>query len=370
MDTRELIPAPGQVHRPAPLLTEPDQLKPFVPGLTETRLEEARDVAQTFNFRLPAFYAEHVLTGDADDPLLTVVMPSEEERLDGPELWDATAYAKPASKSRFWVQKYPHQGLIRLTTYCSGVCRYCYLKRKNERMSAMRVEDVDALFDDLGLHGADIDDIILSGGDPLCAPHETLSRIAERVEDLRFRRGSATPFVSVHTREPVWNPTQLLASRGLWSTLARVQAKAIMLHVIHPREVTPEFGEVCARLSEVGGPKARPALLCQHPLLHGVNDSVDILETLYVKLLSLSPPVVPYYLVYPFYNGTLVSQKLPLQTVQALYRELCSRPGWFTPRLVVPTPWGKCIVGPNDPLVAEDGSYRLRTKEGREVRLP
>jgi L-lysine 2,3-aminomutase len=351
-------------------MTDPVDMLRRVPTLSQVRLEAARTVEETFAFRVPAFYAANVLLGTPDDPLLDIVFPSAEELADGEELWDATPSPYRASDSRFWIQKYEYQGLIRTTTVCSGLCRFCYLKKKNAEPAVMTVQDVDRLFDDLDVRGGSLREIILSGGDPLCAPAEVLGAIGARMQRYRAKARSGRVHITVHTREPVWDPPRLLRRRGVLSALASLQPKTYMINVLHPREVTPEFMEACAALAEAGGPGARPALLCQHPLFRGVNDSVEILEDLYDRLFRCSPPVLPYYLVHPFYNGTLPKHRLTILESQRIYRELVRRPGCITPRLVVPTPHGKCLIGPNEQIQFDESGYVLKTKDGEAVLLP
>ena len=149
-----------------------------------------------------------------------------------------------------------------------------------------------------------------------------------------------------------------------------ITAQDIWINVLHPREVTPEFVAACSTLAEVAGPTARPVLLSQHPLFRGVNDSVEVLTQLYDRLFSCSPPVLPYYLVHPFYNGTLPKHRLSVAESQKIYRELARRPGCITPRLVVPTPLGKCQIGPYDELQKSGETYMLTTKNGEVVCLP
>ncbi|HET7200952.1 MAG TPA: radical SAM protein [Burkholderiales bacterium] len=351
------------------VLVQPRQIKESVPGITEDRLKQADEVAGTFSFRLPEFYAQQVLNGSDDDPLLDIVLPSAGELLDGEEQWDATPSPYRASQSPFWVQKYEYQGLIRTTTFCSGLCRFCYLKRKNEVVTMMRPEDASVLFDDIETNGGSLREVILSGGDPLCASAATLQIIGARLQRMRAQRGDGTPYTVIHTREPVWNPVRLLQRRDIWQGLDVLQPKAVMINVLHPREVTPEFLEVCARLGEAGAPASRPALLCQHPVFRGVNDSAAVLTELYERLLAASPPILPYYFVHPFYNGTLPQHQLSLEASQSILRELGRGPGWFAPRMVVPTPWGKCVVGPHQDLKRlDDGAYELVTKDGKRVR--
>jgi lysine 2,3-aminomutase len=342
-----------------------------VRDLLPDRIKQADMVVESFEFRIPNFYARRVLDGTANDPLLDIVFPSIDELADGEELWDATPSPYRASDSPFWIQKYEYQGLIRTTTICSGLCRFCYLKKKNQEPNVMTPADVDQLFDDLEQRGGKLREIILSGGDPLCAPPNVVETIGVRMNRLRSRLRAASPHITVHTREPVWDPEKLLSRRSLFDALRALQPKTYMINVLHPREVTDEFKAVCSALSDAAGSDARPALLCQHPLFRGVNDSVEILEELYEKLLGCSPPVLPYYLVHPFYNGTLPKHKLSIIESQRIYQELVRRPGCITPRLVVPTPQGKCLIGPFEQLVSdENGNFQITTKDGQRVVLP
>lgn len=350
-------------------LTEVKEIRNHIPDLSDERLQNATNISQQYQFRVPEFYASKVLQGHSGDPLIDIVLPSLEEQEDGDELWDSTPSPYKVSDSPFWVQKYEHQGLIRTTTFCSGLCRFCYLKKKNAKAAIMSVKDVEELFDDLERRGNNLREIILSGGDPLNAPVETLKAIGLRMGRLRLAFGRNTPHITIHTREPVWDPIRLLSKQSLWIALGIIKPKTFMINVLHPREVTDEFLDVCSKLAEVGGSKARSALLCQHPLFRGVNDSVEVLEELYQKLFAASTPILPYYIVHPFYNGTLPKHRLSLEESQAIFQQLVRRPGCLTPSLVVPTPWGKCVVGPYEKLTKVGGAYQLTTKDGKRVKV-
>ncbi len=241
------MPEKAQESRPLPdthfphAIVDTGRLSDYFPNLPEERLREAETVAEAFTFRVPDFYLRRVLTGEPNDPLFDIVVPSGDELVDGDEQWDATPSPFRASQSSFWVQKYEYQGLVRTTTHCSGVCRFCYLKQRNEAKIVMRPRDVEALFLDLEQNGDSLREIILSGGDPLCAPPETLRAIAAGLGRLRRARQSVFPHAVIHTREPVWDPERLLRREALWRALEEVQPTAIMIHVMHPREITPDF---------------------------------------------------------------------------------------------------------------------------------
>lgn len=352
------------------MLTRPGQISQYITGLSSERIYAAESVARVYRFKLPYFYAKNILSGASDDPLLDLVFPTTEELEDGDELWDTTSSSYKASDSPYWVQKYQYQGLIRVTTACSGQCRFCYVKKRNALPRAMTTKDVDRLFDDLEARGESLREIILSGGDPLCAPSQVLEAIASRMSRLRAMPRPHHLYINIHTREPVWNPASLLRRHSVLRALGKLSPKIYVINVIHPREVTSEFVEACNVLSEASGSNSRPVFLCQHPLFRGVNDRVEILDDLYSKLIEMSTPILPYYLVHPFYNGTLPKHRLSIVDSQNIYRELVRRPGCLTPQLVIPTPWGKCHLGPDEKLIKDGHQYLLTTKDGNQVLLP
>lgn len=352
------------------ILVRPGELAEFVPTLPPGRLAEAEATAHVHPFRVPRFYAQRVLNGDPDDPLLTVVLPAPAELLAEPDRWDCTPSEFRVSDSPFWIQKYEREGLLRLTERCSGHCRYCYRKTTSRRRPDMSEDDVHAIFDDVEQKGAGILELILSGGDPLCASTRVLAALARRVQRLRTVRGPRAPYVTVHTREPVWNPVGVAKrTSAAAGSLAILNPSAYVLHVVHPREVTSEFQAACRRLAGLNEGEGQPVFMCQHPIIAGVNDDIEILEELYSKLFRCSPPVIPHYLVHPFPSGTAPGSRLSLERTLQIYRAICRLPGCLSPRLVVPTPWGKCYVGPNDCLRRLDGRYVLTTKGGREVHV-
>lgn len=336
-----------------------------LPGIPEERLRVAEEVAAQFAFRVPLFYVQRVLQS-ANDPLLDLVLPEGGELEDGEERWDATQSPFRVSDSPFWIQKYEFQALIRMTTICSGLCRFCYLKRKTQVRQVITHAEVKRILADIEARGASLQDLILSGGDPLCAPPDVIEAFAHGLSALRQTTGRSTPYVSIHTREPVWDPVSVGKRQRMWNALRALRPKFIVVNIVHPREATDELIDVCERLARDTGAQ----VFCQQPIFRGVNDAVEVLEELYSRLASATPPILPYYLVHPFYNGTLPKHQLSVKETQAVYRQLCRHPGWLTPKFVVPTPVGKCFVGPYDNLQPVEGGYLLHTKNGDPVVVP
>jgi L-lysine 2,3-aminomutase len=121
--------------------------------------------------------------------------------------------------------------------------------------------------------------------------------------------------------------------------------------------------EVLTNLAET----RQPLMMTQHPLFRGINNDHRLITEMYDLLDSGNVIVKPYYLIHPFPDGTLPRHRLTLKESQAILRGLASAPGTRVPLLTVPTPMGKCVIGPWEELVDRGGHYLLHTKDGVPV---
>lgn len=328
-----------------------------------------REVAARYQFRLPRFYVQRVLHNDAADPLWDLALPGAGEIYDaGTERWDAFQLPVRVVDHPRWIQKYAYEALLRTTDFCSGLCRYCYLKNRDVTPGVISGHEIDMLFDaaEKSLQRHALREIILSGGDPLAIPAQQLDHLALRMERLNATVARRIT-VNIHTREPVWNPQRILSSKPLQQALRRLAPSAYVLHVVHPREVTPELLQTIELLGELGRPR-QPLMLIQHPLFKHVNDDARIITSMYDRLDSGNVVVKPYYLIHPFPDGTLPHHRLTLLESQRILRDLASAPGSRVPLLTIPTPMGKCVIGPYENLIDHGGYYLLHTKDGIPVR--
>ena len=165
---------------------------------------------------------------------------------------DAFQLAGKVAEHPRWIQKYRYEVLIRMTNFCSGLCRYCYLKNRENIEGFISHADIDEMFEqaERSPNVGELREIVLSGGDPLTVPGEYLEHLAERVERLNGRlervRGARRITVTIHTREPVWFPTRVARTKGLLAGLRALKPSSYILHVVHPREVTPGLLEAMA----------------------------------------------------------------------------------------------------------------------------
>jgi len=351
-----------------------DELRRVLPAISDAQAAEMKEVAGTYPFRIPRYYVENVLLNDPADPLWELALPGKAELFDaGTERWDAFQLGGKAVEHPRWIQKYRYEVLLRMTNFCSGLCRYCYLKNRENIQGFITHPEIDDMFDQAettlrpGANGAarELREIVLSGGDPMTVPGDYLEHLADRVERLNAIL-SRRITVTIHTREPVWFPTRVLRTPRLLEAMKRLRPSSYILHVVHPREVTPRLLEAMSVLAELGG-RRQPLMLTQHPLFRGINNDAAVITEMYDKLDAGDVVVKPYYLIHPFPDGTLPRHRLTLKESQLILRGLASAPGTRVPLLTVPTPMGKCVVGPWEELVDRGGYYLLHTKDGVEV---
>ncbi len=251
------------------------------------------------------------------------------------------------------VHRYPDRVLMLVTTQCASYCRYCTRSRI--------VGDAAANFSRQE-HQAQIDyikatpqvrDVLLSGGDPLTMTPKVLGRL---LEDLR-----AIPHVEIiriGSRVPVFLPQRI--DQEFCEMIRKVHPMWINIHVNHPKEITPELREACARLADAGVPLGN-----QSVLLAGVNDSVHIQRMLVHELVKMR--VRPYYL----YQCDLVEGAGHFRTSVARGIEIIEglrghTSGYAVPTYVVDGPGGggKIPVMPNYVVSVAPGKVVLRNYEG------
>jgi len=146
-------------------------------------------------------------------------------------------------------------------------------------------EEIKAVFSYLELH-PEINEVLVSGGDPLIAPRDYLEEIFNGLAKLQ--KQGKLDIVRLGTRLPVSNPKAIKPWH--YQLLAKVKNPYLMLHINHPAEITPEVIKVVNRFR-----KTSLALVgSQSVFLVGVNDSVEVLYELFSKLAQEG--IRPYYL--------------------------------------------------------------------------
>lgn len=304
-------------------------------GLEEVQLADGRrarrgEAQKQFPLRVPRAYVERMVPGDADDPLLRQVLPLGDEMLDMAGFVADPLEEGPASPIPGLLHKYAGRVLMVTTGACAIHCRYCF--RRHFPYAEHRSESRGDLLDpwraalDYIASDASIDEVILSGGDPLSLNDDKLSHLAAALDAIPHLRR-----LRLHTRLPVVHPARVDDRLLDWLGKGRLQ-KVIVFHVNHGNEIDGNVGQVATELRQVG-----VTLLNQAVMLRGVNDSVDALVNLSQNLFDVG--VLPYYLHMLDKVRGAAHFEVEEDKAQRLFQGLLARlPGFLVPRLVREVP--------------------------------
>jgi lysine 2,3-aminomutase len=258
------------------------------------------------------------------------------------------------------VHRYPDRVLFLVTDFCSTYCRYCTRSRMvghGNGFSANRARWEQALAYIAATPA--VRDVLLSGGDPLTLPEETLQWLLVRLRQIRH-----VEFIRIGTKVPVVLPQRVTPS--LTRMLKKYHPLWMSIHFTHPDELTPETNQACERLADAGIP-----LGSQTVLLAGINDRVETMKALVHGLLKVR--VKPYYLYQcdPILGSAHF--RTPVEKGLEIIRGLRGHTtGYAVPNYVIDAPGGggKIPLLP-DYVAGRDGEDLLLTNyEGRAYRYP
>jgi EF-P beta-lysylation protein EpmB len=301
------------IHDPAELLA--------LLELPASLLPAARRAAERFPLRVPRGYVARMQKGDPTDPLLRQVLPLGDELDDppgfGPDpVGDLAAMTVPGL-----LHKYHGRVLLITTPACAVHCRYCFRRAfpyQEARPDASPWVPALAYID----ANPDIEEVILSGGDPLSLGNERLGRLLEAIRAIPHVRR-----LRIHSRQPIVLPERIDA--GLLNRLGRYPLPQVMVvHCNHPQELDGGVIAALKALRETG-----LTLLNQAVLLHGINDRLETQIELSERLFDAG--VLPYYLHQLDRVSGASHFEVPDRCALDLMERMRNRvPGYLLPRLV------------------------------------
>jgi L-lysine 2,3-aminomutase len=276
-----------------------------------------REIARAerdFSTFVPLEYLSRIRPGDPRDPLLAQVMASPVETIQVEGFTADPVGDNAARVSAGMLQKYHGRVLAIPTGVCGIHCRYCFRREFDYAGSAddsgfassthaaigggdqapqagadagaaisTGVDDAWRPMIERLADSPEVDEVILSGGDPLTLSDAKLDRLIAAIESV--------PHVArlrIHSRMPVAIPQRVtpeLVARLRSSRLACW----VVIHCNHPREIDAAVAKSVGDLIDAGIP-----VLNQAVLLAGVNDDLGTLEGLCRTCVNLR--VQPYYL--------------------------------------------------------------------------
>ncbi len=301
-------------------ITDPLELLGLL-GLESRASELLADADTGFVMRVPRGFVARMRHGDASDPLLLQVMPGIDE-LTRSQGYSGDAVGDLDARTATGVlHKYEGRALLIATGSCAINCRYCFRRHfpyaEETAASAHWRSAIEHLAGDTS-----INEVILSGGDPLSLSTSKLAELTNALEKIPHVRR-----LRIHTRLPIVLPERIDDELIDWIARLRLQ-RVVVLHANHANEIDDSVVNACQKLGAAGA-----TLLNQSVLLRRINDTVEVLAALSERLFDCG--LLPYYLhQLDRVQGAAhfeVSDSTALALVDALRARL---PGYLVPRLV------------------------------------
>ncbi len=291
-----------------------------LPPAPSPQVAQAQQEFATF---VPLEFLSRIRSGDPRDPLLLQVLPVAAEAEDragfiADPVGDLAARVSPGL-----LQKYAGRALMIATGVCGVHCRYCFRRQFNYSTSR---DDGDGKQLESAIEylcrNDTIDEVILSGGDPLTLSDGRLDKIMTAIEAIPHVRR-----LRIHSRMPIVIPQRVsdeLVARWRTSRLA----VWMVIHCNHAQEIDPAVSEAICRMIDQGIP-----VLNQAVLLAGVNDNAEVLAQLCRELVNRR--VQPYYLHQLDRVAGAAHFEVPLERGRELIAALREQlPGYAVPMFV------------------------------------
>ena len=272
-----------------------------------------------FPMLVPLPFIKKMQKGNINDPLLKQVLPINDEELlvSG---FTTDPLVEQNNNQQGLLHKYKSRVLLILKTGCAVNCRYCFRRHFPYADNNINKSQIIEIINYIQAH-PDVNEVILSGGDPLMSKDKQLFELLTQLEALpQLTR------LRIHTRLPVVIPSRI--TQALTDRLQQSRFKiVIVLHINHQQEIDADFAQAMQRCHQAG-----IQLLNQSVLLKDVNDDVGSLVALSEALFSVN--ILPYYLfLLDKVQGAAhfdIAEKQAQQLHKAMQSEL---PGYLVPRL-------------------------------------
>lgn len=180
------------------------------------------------------------------------------------------------------VHRYPRRVLFLVSNTCATLCRFCTRKRMvSQPTGSVHKDEIEASIDYIASN-KNIEDVLLSGGDPLTFTDERLDEILGAIRS----RAPHVRFLRIGSRMVVQLPTRITPE--LCAVLEKHRVQMVNIHINHHKEITPLLRQRVKMLQKAG-----VMMGLQTVCLKGVNDSVEVMRELFMQAVEMG--VRPYY---------------------------------------------------------------------------
>ncbi len=242
-------------------------------------------------FQVNEYYAELIkeTQGDYRNQMLNIVLPPvAEKKFIG--RFDPYGNKKYRKEDKIYLQhKYKQTLLVHINNACFSRCQFCYkVNEVNNDKSFFYRQIADDAVEYIN-HHPEVNNILLTGGDPMMLTNEALAYILGKFSDISHIRG-----IRIATKTVSFNPARFLDEKllGILSDCNRKKKHiSVVAQISHPGEFSPTMMEAVAKIQEIGA-----SVRLQPVLARGINDDVETLTKLFQK--AYDNKIVPYYLVH------------------------------------------------------------------------
>ncbi len=250
--------------------------------LTPEEKANLKKCLQKFTMAITPYYASLMDRENPSCPVRMQSVPSLSEIYEDPSDLADPLHEDVDSPVPGLTHRYPDRVLLLVTNICSMNCRHCTRRRLVGDCDVHMPESNVSKAIEYIRNNPQVRDVLISGGDPLVLPDDQLESIISRLREIEH-----VEIIRIGSRTPVVMPQRITPE--LVSMLAKYHPIYVNTHFNHPKEISAEAKEACARLANAG-----IQLGNQSVLLRGLNDHAEVMKQLVHKLLTIR--VKPYYI--------------------------------------------------------------------------
>lgn len=300
-------------------VTDPQELLDLL-NIDSSQFKASFGARKLFPVRVPRPFIARIEPGNIDDPLLKQVMTSANEFIEK-EGFINDPLGEHGAKLPGLLHKYESRVLIMVRTACAINCRYCFRREFPYQDNSIGTKEFKEIASYVQSDRA-INEVILSGGDPLMASDSHLEKLIALFEPVKH-----ITRLRIHTRLPVVIPSRI--TQHLTQILKNSRLDIVMVfHINHANEIDTQVQEMAKQLRAID-----VTLLNQAVMLRDINDDLASQVRLNERLFSIG--VLPYYLhLLDKVKGAThfdIEEEKAIALMHQLYQKL---PGFLVPRLV------------------------------------
>jgi len=332
-----------------------DELKEYI-EVTQEEEEHILAVQAEFSWLITPYYASLMDSDDPDCPITKQVVPDIAELHDPLGVMDPLEEEKHSPATNV-IKVYPDRIAWCVSNRCPTLCRHCLRKRMVGRENFdFSIEARNAALDYIA-GTPEIRDVLLTGGDPLMYSDDMVEELLSRLRAIEH-----VEIVRIGSRTPCTMPQRI--TEKLCRMLKKYHPLWLNTQFNHPKELTEEADEACARLADAGIPLGN-----QSVLLRGINDDPVTMKALVRGLVKMR--VRPYYLYQCQILSGTAHFRTPVEVGIEIIRNLRGfTTGFAVPTYVLDTPYGKVPMGPEYMVDRDDEAVYLESFAGKTWREP